>query len=76
MRSEEVCVLPGGTVGYPAPPRLIHLSVCLSVCLSVDTKTQNLSVCLSVDTETSHGFRQFYEFPVDWATFLTYSLNM
>jgi len=27
--------LPGGTVGYPAPPRLIHPSVCLSVCPSV-----------------------------------------
>jgi hypothetical protein len=24
--------LPGGTVGYPAHPRLIRLSVCLSVC--------------------------------------------
>jgi hypothetical protein len=23
--------LPGGTIGYPADPRLIHLSVCLSV---------------------------------------------
>ena len=23
--------LPGGTTGYPAHPRLIHLSVCLSV---------------------------------------------
>jgi len=31
----------------------------------------------SVRNSTSLGFRQFYEFlQVDWATFLTYSLNM
>ncbi len=38
--SAEESDLPGGTVGYPAPPRLIRPSVRLSACESVDTETQ------------------------------------
>ena len=37
-REEYVGILPGGTVDYPAPPRLIRPSFCLSVRLSVDTE--------------------------------------
>ena len=33
-QSSQEC-LPGGTIGYPAEPGLICLSVCLSVCLSI-----------------------------------------
>jgi hypothetical protein len=39
--------LPGGSVGYQAPPRLIRLSVCPSVRLSVCPSVR-LSVCPSV----------------------------
>ena len=42
-RSKGFQCLPGGTVGYPAPPRIICLSVSQSVCPSVSP-----SVCPSV----------------------------
>ncbi len=53
------------------------LDICASVCLRIKNPNPCQKNHTSQIKNTSLGFRQFYEFlEVDWATFLTYSLNM